>query len=494
VALRFEAPRSVRLAAGLAAILTVGGCMVGPNYHRPAPPQAAGYAPGILAPEVTGAAAQSFEPGADIPGQWWALFQSPALNRLVEQSLKANPDLQAAQAALRAARETYLAQRGALFPSVDASYNVTRQQASVTLAPPLTSNEDLFTLHTAQLSVSYVPDVFGGVRRQTETVAAQAEAQRFETEAAYLTLTSNLVAAAIQEASLRDQIAATRKVIALSHEVLKLLRSERAAGQIGSADVAAQETALAQAEQALPPLERQLAQTLDLIAALTGRFPSDARGDDLGLSSLTLPMTLPVSLPSRLVEQRPDVRVAEANLHAASAQVGVAVANRLPSFMLSANAGGASTDIASLLSRGNGFWSLGATVTQPIFQGGTLLHRQRAAEAQLDQAEAQYRSTVITALQNVADALQALRADERALGAADKAQIGAAASLTIARRQLELGEAGTLPVLAAEQADLQALISRTQALSSQYADTAALFQALGGGWWNRTDVQQEVRR
>jgi NodT family efflux transporter outer membrane factor (OMF) lipoprotein len=409
------------------------------------------------------------------------------LDRLVDQALKNNADVRAAEAALRAARETYAAQQGAYYPTLDAQYNVTRQQASTTPATPLTSGQNIFTLHTAQLNIGYAPDLFGGVRRQTETVAAQTEAQKFETEAAYLSLTANLVAAAIQAASLRNQIAATEQVIDLNRNILSLLKAQKDAGQVSGADVAAQEAALALAEQGVPPLRKQLAQQEDLIAALGGHLPSEAAADAIDLGQLTLPQALPVSLPSKLVEQRPDVRIAEANLHAASAQVGVAIANRLPSLSLTANAGGASTQLSSLFSQGNGFWGLSAGVTQPIFQGGALLHRQRAAEAAFDQAKEQYRSTVIDAFQNVADALQALQADALALAAADHAEQSASASLAIVRKQLELGGVSNVVVLNAEQAYRQALITKVQAQSSRYADTVGLIQALGGGWWNRRE-------
>lgn len=475
-----------RLAATLVLPALVWGCAVGPDFHRPAPPVVTSYtrAPADLGED----AGQSLVPGADVPGQWWTLFRSPALNRLIELGLKNNADLQSAKAALRSARQTYYAQQGAFYPSVDANYNVQRQQASNTPATPLTSAANIFTLHTAQLTVAYTPDLFGGIRRQTETVAAQAEAQRFETEAAYLTLTSNLAAAAIQEASLRGQIAATERIIALNRDVLTLLRQQKAAGQISGADVAAQEAALAQAEQGLPPLQKQLAQQVDQIAALTGRLPSETPDDGVELAGLTLPPDVPLSLPSKLVEQRPDVRIAEANLHAASAQVGVAIANRLPSFAVTGGAGGISTELSSLFSGGNSFWSVSGAVTQPIFQGGALYHRQRAAEAALDQAKAQYRSTVIDAFQNVADALQALRADALALKAADRSEQSAANSLAIVRKQLELGGVSNVAVLNAEQTYRQALISQAQAQSNRYADTVALIQALGGGWWNRNDV------
>ena len=378
-------------------------------------------------------------------------------------------------------------------PTLDAGYSVNSQQANATLAPPLTSNNDLFTLHTAQLSVAYAPDVFGGLRRQAESARAQAEAQRFQTEAAYLTLTTNVVNAAIQAAMLRDQIAAAQAIIRSDTEVLDILRQQSAVGEIGRGDVAAQEAALAQAQQMLPPLQKQYAQVQDQIADLTGRFPSESGDAEVNLAGLTLPADLPLSLPARLVEQRPDVRAAAANLHAASAEVGVAIANRLPNFALSANAGGAATNVAQLFSNGNGFWSLTGAVTEPIFDAGALKHRQRGAEAAYDQARAQYRSTVLSAFQNVADALQALQADAAALKAAAASERSAAESLAIAKRQLALGQVSGVAVLNAEQTDQQAVLARVQAQAARLQDTAALFQALGGGWWNRGETA-DVRK
>jgi NodT family efflux transporter outer membrane factor (OMF) lipoprotein len=438
--------------------------------------------------EGPGGADQALIQGMDIPGQWWTLFHSTALDDLVARALKASPDLEAARDALRVSQETYYAQRGALWPTAGVDYNVTREKATDVLAPPLSSNNNLFTLHTVTLTVSYVPDVFGGVRRQIETTKAQAEAQKFQTEATYLTLTSNLVAGAIQEASLRDQVAATQRIIVIERDVLTTLRRQRALGQITGVDVATQETVLAQAEQALPPLEKQLAQQRDQIAQLTGRYPGETPSPGLDLQTLTLPADLPVTLPSKLVDQRPDVRAAEANLHAASAQVGVAIANRLPNFTLTGLGGGASTSIGSLFTQGDSFWSVAGDVAQPIFQGGTLLHRERGARAGLDQAKAQYRSTVLSAFQNVADALQALEADGRALAAAAQAEKSADTTLKITRRQLEAGQVSGVATLLAEQLYQQAVISRIQAQAARYADTVALFQALGGGWWNRRDV------
>ena len=440
------------------------------------------------AANTRGGDVQAFHQGADVPGQWWTLFGSPALNAIVERALKANPDLQAAQAALRSANETYLAQRGALWPSVAANYDLTRQQMSTTLAPPLNSTAQIYTLHTPQVSVSYAPDVFGGVRREIESAAAQAKSQRYQTEAAYLTLTANLVAAVIQAASLRDQIDATQRSITVDTDILTLIRHQKALGEVSAVEVAAQEAALGQANQALPPLRKALEQQQDLIAALTGGFPNDAQTQPVSLLSLTLPRDLPVSLPSKLVDQRPDVRAAEANLHAASAGVGVAIAARLPSFPLTANGGALAESFPALFSPGNAFWTLGVNATQTVFDGGALLHKHRAAQATFLQTQAQYKSTVISAFQNVADVLHALDEDARTLQAAAATEEATGASLRVARLQLARGEVNTIAMLNAETTEETALASLSQARAARYADTVALFQALGGGWWNRTET------
>jgi NodT family efflux transporter outer membrane factor (OMF) lipoprotein len=467
---------------------------VGPDFHRPAAPgvdryTASGLPARTTSADVKGGEAQAFVQDRDIPGQWWTLFHSKALNDLIGQALKANPDLEAAQAALRGAWENVYAQQGAFFPSVEANFNPTRQKIARSLTSPLTSNSNLYSLHTAQVSVAYTIDVFGGTRRQVESLAAQADSQRFQLEAAYLTLTSNVVAGAIEEAALRGQIAAVKRIIEIQSQSLELLRRQYALGQIAQADVVAQEAALAQTQTTLPPLEKQLAQQRDLLARLAGRFPSETLVETFDLSSLELPQELPLSLPSKLVAQRPDVRSAEEQLHTACAEIGVAVANRLPNITLSADLGSVATQVGQLFTPGTGFWALAGNVTQPVFQGGTLLHRQRAAEAAYDQALAQYRGTVLTAFQNVADSLHAVQCDADALKAAVAAEGAAAKSLAIARTQLELGDVSYLALLNAEQTYQQAVTNRVQALANRYADTAALFQALGGGWWNRSDAR-----
>jgi NodT family efflux transporter outer membrane factor (OMF) lipoprotein len=474
--------------------LALAGCAVGPDFLKPAPPAVDGFvATGATPPAQAGrgATAQRLVVGADIPGQWWDIFHSQPLTTLITRALAQNQDLKAAQAALRAARETAQAQRGLSFPQLGANFNPTGGKVGNAESSPLASGATVYSLTTAQLTVSYTPDVFGLNQREVESADALAEAQRFQLEAAYLTLTSNLVLAAVQEASLRAQIDATRKVIAIETELLGVLRRQMSLGQIAGGDVLVQEAALAQAQQSLPPLEKQLGIERDLLTALAGQLPSDEIAEHFDFATLHLPRELPVSLPSSLVAHRPDIQAAEANLHSASALVGVAVANRLPVISLTAQGGSAAANLAHLFSPPTAFYTLSGNVAQTIFDGGTLLHKQKAAEAQLDQAYAQYKSTVIVAFQNVGDALRALDADARALQAATAAETAALRSLTVARRQLALGQVANIVVLNAQQTYQQALLTRVQAQANRFSDTAALFQALGGGWWNRLDVADE---
>jgi NodT family efflux transporter outer membrane factor (OMF) lipoprotein len=464
---------------------------VGPDFHRPAAPVITGYTRQPLAAQtvsagVAGGEEQRFIPNLDLPRQWWTLFQSPQLNALIDQALKANPTLVAAQAALRQAQELVKAQRGFFYPTVQGSFSPSRQKASNALSPPLSTDQLTYTLYTSQLTVGFTPDVFGGNRRQVESLQAQAEAQRFQLEAAYVTLTANVVVAAVQEASLRAQIAATREITEISTKSLELLRRQLESGYVAGLDVAAQEAALAQVQETLPPLQKQLEQTRDLLTALAGRFPSDEVDEKFEVTTLQLPQDLPVSLPSRLVEYRPDVRAAEAQLHAASAEVGVAIAARLPQFTISAAKGGIATELSQMFADGNPFWSVAGTLTQTLFDGGTLLHRQRAAEAAFEQAAAQYRGTVLTAFQNVADTLHALQHDAEALKAAVSAEGATKKTLDLTVKQQQIGYVSYLVLLSAQQAYQQALLARVQAQANRFADTAALFQALGGGWWNRS--------
>jgi NodT family efflux transporter outer membrane factor (OMF) lipoprotein len=312
-----------------------------------------------------------------------------------------------------------------------------------------------------------------------------AEAQCFQFEAAYLSLASNVVAAAIQEASLREQIEATRRIVAAQRETLDILRKQEGLGAITGADVAGQEAALAQAETTLPPLEKALAQQRNLLATLGGQLPSSRVDERFQLSDLTLPRDLPLSLPSRLVEQRPDIRAAESNLHSASAQVGVAIANQFPQITLSAGISPSSIVFGELFAPGQTASLAGASILQTVIDGGALAAKKKAAQATLEQADAQYRSTVLTAFRNVADTLRALEYDAIALQAAVNAERAAATSFNIARRRLDLGDTTYVVVLIAELTYKQAQLNRVQAQASRLTDTAALFQALGGGWWNR---------
>ena len=488
----------------MSATLVLTGCAVGPDFATPAPPDRKDYTAEPLGShtagartdaktdaKATGGESQRFVRDLDLPGQWWTLFHSKPLNSLVETALAASPDIAAAQAALRAAKENLYAQQGALLPTLDANVGAIRQQPAIGAPSDAGTDAPTFNLFTGQLNVSYTPDVFGGTRRSIEALAAQADQQRFQLEATYLTLTSNLAGAAVQEASLRSQIAATQRIIKIETDVLDLLRRQRALGQVAEADVAAQEAALAQVQQTLPLLQKQLAQQRDLLAALSGGFPSDRLTQRFELAALRLPRDLPVSLPSQLVAQRPDIRAASANLQSASAQIGVAIANRLPNITLTATTGSTALAVDQLFTSGTGFWSAAGAVTQPIFHGGTLLHRELAAKATFDQAAAQYRGTVITAFQNVADALRAIQSDAVALQRAVAFERAAARSLDIARQRLTLGDINYIGLLTAQQTYQQALINLAQAKASRYADTVALFQALGGGWWNRSDVEPD---
>ncbi|HSY05565.1 MAG TPA: efflux transporter outer membrane subunit [Steroidobacteraceae bacterium] len=479
-------------AALIAALAAVCGCAVGPNFHRPAPPADRDYgsAPSqgtTAAAAGTGGGAQTFAGGMDIPAQWWTLFQSPKLNALVEQSLKGNPNIDAARAALRQAQLLYKAQRASLLPTVQGGFDATRAKNAVdTLANPtsLPQVNPYYNLYTAQLNLSYMPDVFGGTRRALEGTRAEVEATRFELIATYVTLSSNVVATAVQEAALRGQIGTTQRLLELQHQLTATLRQQHALGTASNVDLLPQEALEAQTAATLPPLQKQLGQTRDALTALLGRLPAAEPADTFELTDLTLPAQLPVSLPAKLIEQRPDVRQAEANLHAASAAVGVALANMLPQFEISAQTGTAALKIGQLFSAYTGFWDVGASLTQTLFDAGALRYRHSAADAALDAAAAQYRAAVILACQNVADTLRALQADAAALEASAAADQAAKEAFELARRQHEIGTLSTVALLNAEQTYQQAEITLVQAQANRYADTAGLFQALGGGWWN----------
>ena len=477
-------------------LIALAGCTVGPDFVRPELAADADYTQQAftrtaLADIATGGAAQRLIAGMDIPGQWWTLFRSPELNALVEEALRANPDVSAAQAALRQANELVYADQASLFPSVGANLSKTREKVSG--ASTGAASAPILTLSSASLNVSYAPDVFGGTRRQIESSTAQAQYQRFALEATYLTLSTNVVNTAVNLASLRDQIAATGQIVQLQSDQLDLLQAQRRLGAIADTDVLTQQTALAQTRATLAPLQKQLAQTRNQLMAYLGRFPNQDKGERFNLASLHLPQELPVSLPSAIVEQRPDVRSAQAQLHEASANIGVAVANQLPQFSITGSLGSTVASGSTLFSAGSGVWSLAGAIAQPLFDAGALEHRKRAALAAYDQSAAQYRGTVLAAFQDVANALRALEADAEALKQQVAAEQSAQASLALVQAQYRLGAVAYINLLTAQQTYQNTVLSRVQAQAVRYSDTAALFQALGGGWWNRSDPDPQGR-
>ncbi|MDX2027642.1 MAG: efflux transporter outer membrane subunit [Alphaproteobacteria bacterium] len=477
--------------------LALAACAVGPDFKRPDKPGMSSYESAPLLEKTEsapgeGGAAQRFAQGQDIPSVWWELFRSQPLNHLIAQAFRANPDLQAAEAALRVASEDAAARTGVLFPSISANFDTARQKISGAGGGGQFKGS-IFSVHNASVNVAYGLDLFGGTRRSVEVLAAQEEYQKFQVEAARISLSTNVVTTAVQEASLRGQIAATKAIIERQTQQRDLLQQQMDLGAINRAAVLAQETALAQTRATLPPLEKQLAQLRHALSVLVGQFPNEEPKGMFELSSLKLPETLPVTLPSQLVEQRPDIRAAEANLHAASAAIGVAIANRLPQITLSASIGTEANDLSRLFSSGSGIWSLGGGVAQKLFDAGTLAHRQGSAEAQYDVAAAQYRKVVLAAFQDVADTLRALQADAVALRAQTEAAQAASENLRLAEEQYKMGAISYLALLDAQQAEQQTQIALVQARALRFADTAALFQALGGGWWNRAaDTNQSM--
>lgn len=491
----------MRVAASLPALTllaALGACSVGPDFRPPDPPSAATYLvdpqnPDLVAAGIPGGEAQKIVESLDIPGQWWGVFQSPQLNNLIERALVANPDIKATAASLKIAQLNARAQRATLFPTIGLALGASQNQVAPILQSPLTSQNSIFGLFTAGLTLTYALDIWGGNRRQIESLESLAEQQCFQLEGAYLSLASNVVAAAILEASLRAQVEATRRIIAAQRETLGILQRVSGLGAIPGADVATQQAALAQAETTLPPLEKALAQQRNLLANLTGRTTNDPVAERFTLSDLKLPAELPLSLPSRMVEQRPDVRAAEANLHSAGALVGVAISNQLPQITLSVGVGTTGIGTDALFGPTQTSTNVGGSLLQTIIDGGALAAKKQAALAGLEQAEAQYRSSVLNAFRNVADTLNALEYDAITLKAAVEAERAAASSLAIARRRLELGDTTYVFVLIAELTYQQTQITRIQAQAARLTNTAALFQALGGGWWNRDGADTGAR-
>ena len=480
--------RSVSLVViGLAMI----GCEVGPNFRRPEPPTTKAYAPTAL-PEKTSATSgtagesQRFLMGQDIPDQWWALFHSKELDQVIRQALADSPTLVMAQSTLREAQENVRALVGEVaFPAVDGSFSAQRQKISGAEFGQPNSPGSLFNLYNASVSVSYALDLFGGARRELEALRSQVDFQGYQLEGAHLALTSNIITTVIQEAALRDQIRTTREIVAALEKQVGLVERQFLLGGASRSDLLAQQSQLAQTRATLPPLELNLAQTRHRLAVLVGQLPSEAALPEFELQSLQLPQDLPVSLPSSLVRQRPDVLASEAILHQASAQIGVATAAMFPQITLSGSYGSETAGIHDLFTAGTSVWRLGAGLLQPLFHGGELTAKRRAAIAAYDQAAAQYRETVLEAFQNVADVLRALELDADLLKAQAAAESSARESLNMTQKQFDLGAVNFLSLLDAQREHRRALVILIQAQARRYSDTVALFQALGGGWWNR---------
>ncbi len=490
-------PRRRRHALATAAILVLlGGCAVGPDFKAPAAPTVADaahpYTPAALPAQTasapgTGGNAQSIALGQDVPALWWEMFHSEPLDQLIRAALAHSPSLASAQAALRQAQESYAAEAGSKqLPSVSGQLGATRERASqISSGVP---GGIVYSLYNASVNVSYTIDAFGGISRDLENLRSQIDYQRYQLEAAYLSLTANIVTTAIQEASLRAQVDATNRVIEAETRSLNLVQQQAQLGAVAQQSVLAQQTQLAQTRATLPALDKSLAQTRNQLAVLAGQLPGDGGMPEFTLDSLKLPETLPLTLPSALVRQRPDIQASEALLHAASAQIGVATANLYPQLTLSGSLGAQGSQLSKLFTRPDSAWSLGAGLLAPIFNGDSLHARKRAAEAAYDEAQAQYQQTVLNAFLNVANTLRALDTDASALQAQAEAERLALQSLALAQGQYDAGAVGVLSLLDAQRSAQQTRVALVQAQAARYADTAALFQALGGGWWNRGEL------
>jgi NodT family efflux transporter outer membrane factor (OMF) lipoprotein len=474
--------RPAMLALALAGAL--GGCAVGPDFRAPTLAADAGYrseaqpASTVAAGSPTGDA-QRFLEGTDVSARWWSGFGSEELDRRVDLALANSPSVDSAQAALRKAEAETRSVRGGLLPSVDARLGANRQKSPATIS---TFSSSAYTIHNASIDVGYTLDLFGGVRRGIEAQSAIADAQRYLLEGTYLSLASNVVTTSIREASLRGQIRATEEIAALYQEQLELVDRQYRSGAKSQGDVLVAQSQLATAKAQLPGLRKALAQTQTQLAVYLGQFPSQMQFAALDLDALVLPGEIPVSLPSTLVRARPDVRAAEARLHEASARVGIATANLLPNISLSASYGSQALQSGDLFGSGSAAWSLGLNLLQPIFRGGSLRAQKRAAEAGLDQAAADYRTTVLTAFQNVADSLRAIELDAEGLASQAAAEQATSSSLELTRRQYQDGAVAYLQVLDATRLYQQARLGVIEARANRLADTAALYAALGGGF------------
>ena len=460
-------------------------CAVGPDFVRPAAPAALYYTYQEEPSKTIDAkgGAQRFEHGAKLAADWWRLFGCHKLDAVVMQSIANNPTLQAAQASLRQSQDNLRAGYGIFYPQLGASFQPTRQQFSPARFGESTG-PSTFSLYTFSTTVSYLLDVFGGERRTVESLGAQVSVQYYNLQGTYLSLSGNIVNAMVAEASYLAEIQATQQIVGFLEEQARITATQARAGTVPYASLLSIQSQLATTEASLPPLEQQLAHTRHLLATLAGRLSGDWAPPQVMLSDLKLPTGLPVSLPSELVRQRPDILIAEAQLHSASAQIGVATAAMFPSFALNANYGWNSTSLSELFGTSAAFWTLGASLATPLIQGPTLWYQRKAAIDAYQQALANYRQTVLAAFAQVADALDALQHDAQTLSAESQALATSAEALHLIQINYQAGTVNYLQVLIADYQYQQAALGYIQAMGQRLQDTAALFVALGGGWWN----------
>jgi len=462
----------------------LGGCAVGPNFVRPAAPDTDRYTHEAQ-PEATVKAdgqAQHFTPGTDIPADWWRLFKSPQLDAVVRQAISNNPTLQAAEASLRQSQDNLRAGYGLYFPQGQAGVSASRQ-LTAPVQQGSQSSGSIFNLFTASGTISYTLDVFGGKRRTVEGLRAQADSQRYESKAAFLALSANVVNTSVARSAYMAQIRATEQLIELENQQLHLAETQVRAGTAPYSTVLSVRSLISANQALLAPLEQNASQAEHLLAMLEGVVPSKANLPDIDLAELSLPADLPLSLPSDLVNQRPDILSSEALMHLASANIGIATAAMFPSFSLSGTYGGASTTLANL-SAVSKFWSIGPTATTPVFQGNSLWYVRRASIDAYQQSQATYRQTVLGAFEQVADTLKALEHDAEELQAQVEAQRAAGEALNLLQVNYRAGLVAFPDVLTADVQFHQATIGWLQALAQRHQDTVALFVALGGGWWN----------
>lgn len=473
------------LAALFALVAIAAGCAVGPDFQRPPAPSVERYTfePAPAATLAADGQAQRLHPGARIAAEWWRLFGSPQLDAVVREAHAHNQDLRAAQASLRVSQENLRAGYGLFLPQLDASFDPTRQKFSPSRFGS-TAASSIFNFYSLAGTLGYVFDVFGGNRRTLEGLEAQVDYQRYSVQATYLTLLSNVVGATIAQAAYWSQLKALEQIIAVQEQQVRLTEAQAQAGLVPEVNVLSLRSQLAATQATLPPLRQSLSQSEHLLATLVGRAPAEWAPTPLDLDSLRLPADLPVTLPSELVRQRPDILAAEALLHGASANIGVATANLLPRLSLSATYGVNSTSLSSLFKSSSIYWSLGGDVTAPLFHGGTLWFQRRAAIEAYQQSLAGYQQVVLGAFAQVADALRALEHDAQAVAAQAAALAAAEQTLALVQANYEAGTADYLQLLSATRQYQQARINHLQARALRLQDTVALFVALGGGWWD----------